>query len=144
MYNVTHLAVNTNNTLRVIAIIRLDGCRLPAPHQAAPAPPHTCLLLAVSPARTVIPSLLAARFAKLQRGPLWCSKQVLRRISARSPCIFAVRSHGAIHFSIWSPAWDKWTDVDGFCLLCDCEHCLHLAVWGVTPQRLLEMNERCN
>lgn len=88
-----------------------------APRQSAPAeawsPPHTCSSLTDSPASTVIRSLLAVR-SKLERYPLSCTKQVLRRIAPWSQCRSAQSARGVIHFSIWSPAWDELTDVDWF------------------------------
>lgn len=90
------------------------------------SPSHTCLSSTCSLAKMIIWSLLAAHLAKLQWCPLSCSKQVLRRIAPRSQCRFAAGARWAIHFSIWSPAWDKLTDVDWFSFLCNCEPCLHL------------------
>lgn len=92
--------------------------------ETAPAPSvsHTCL----SSTRMVIWSLLAAHLAKLQRWPLSRSKQVLRLIAPWSQCRSAPSARRAIHFSIWSLACDKLTDVDWFSFLCNCEPCLHL------------------
>lgn len=99
--------------------------------QTAPAeawsPPHTCSSLTHSPASPVIRSLLAVLLAKLQRYPLSCTKQVLRRIAPWSQCRSAQSARGVIHFSIWSPAWDELTDVDWFSFPCNCERCLRPA-----------------
>lgn len=94
----------------------------------APAPSlsHTCLLSTDFLAKMVIRSLLAAHLAKLQRCPLSCSKQVLRLIAPWSQSRSAPSARRAIHFSIWSPSWDKLTDVDWFSFLCNCEPCLYL------------------
>lgn len=65
----------------------------------------------------------AARLAKRQRCPLSHSKQVLGLIA---PWSRRRSERRAIHFSIWSPAWDKLTDVDWFSFPCNCEPCLQL------------------